>query len=235
MNALLTTAPLAASTRPVDWDTFIPNTLVPAIFDTLYMVAITMVIAGFLGLLLGALLYTTREGNIYQNRFVYVVLNVLVNIVRPIPFIILIASLGPLTSLVIGSRLGANAAIFAMSFGASFAIARIVEQNMVSIDPGVVEAARAMGASRLRILFTVMIPEALGPLILGYTFIVIGVVDMSAMAGYVGAAGLGKVAIVDGYNRFQYEITWVVVAVIIILVQLVQLIGNTLAKRVLHR
>ena len=141
MNALLTTAPLAASTRPVNWDTFIPKTLVPAIFDTLYMVAITMVIAGFLGLLLGALLYTTREGNIYQNRFVYAVLNVLVNIVRPIPFIILIAALGPLTSAVVQTRLGLNAAIFAMSFGASFAIARIVEQNMVSIDPGVVQAA----------------------------------------------------------------------------------------------
>ena len=106
---------------------------------------------------------------------------------------------------------------------------------MVSIDPGVVEAARAMGASRLRILFTVMIPEALGPLILGYTFIVIGVVDMSAMAGYVGGGGLGKVAIVDGYQKFQDQITWLVVAVIIILVQLVQFIGNTLAKRVLHR
>ena len=235
MNALLTTVPLAASTRPVDWDTFIPNTLVPAFFDTLYMVAITMVIAGFLGLLLGALLYTTREGNIYQNRFVYAVLNVLVNIVRPIPFIILIAALGPLTSAVVQTRLGLNAAFFAMSFGASFAIARIVEQNMVSIDPGVVEAARAMGASRLRILFTVMIPEALGPLILGYTFIVIGVVDMSAMAGYVGGGGLGKVAIVDGYQKFQDQITWLVVAVIIILVQLVQFIGNTLAKRVLHR
>ena len=199
------------------------------------MVAITMVIAGFLGLLLGALLYTTREGNIYQNRFVYAVLNVLVNIVRPIPFIILIAALGPLTSAVVQTRLGLNAAIFAMSFGASFAIARIVEQNMVSIDPGVVEAARAMGASRLRILFTVMIPEALGPLILGYTFSVIGVVDMSAMAGYVGGGGLGKVAIVDGYQKFQDQITWLVVAVIIILVQLVQFIGNTLAKRVLHR
>ena len=106
---------------------------------------------------------------------------------------------------------------------------------MVSIDPGVVEAARAMGASRLRILFTVMIPEALGPLILGYTFIVIGVVDMSAMAGYGGGGGLGKVAIVDGYQKFQDQITWLVVAVIIILVQLVQFIGNTLAKRVLHR
>jgi len=235
MNALLTTAPLAASTRPVNWDTFIPKTLVPAIFDTLYMVAITMVIAGFLGLLLGALLYTTREGNIYQNRFVYAVLNVLVNIVRPIPFIILIAALGPLTSAVVQTRLGLNAAIFAMSFGASFAIARIVEQNMVSIDPGVVEAARAMGASKLRILFTVMIPEALGPLILGYTFIVIGVVDMSAMAGYVGGGGLGKVAIVDGYQKFQDQITWLVVAGLFIFVAAGAVLRHTLAKRVLHR
>ena len=128
-----------------------------------------------------------------------------------------------------------TARIVLAAVGASFAIARIVEQNMVSIDPGVVEAARAMGASRLRILFTVMIPEALGPLILGYTFIVIGVVDMSAMAGYVGGGGLGKVAIVDGYQRFQDQITWAVVAVIIVLVQLVQLIGNMLAKKALRR
>ena len=92
-----------------------------------------------------------------------------------------------------------------------------------------------MGASKLRILFTVMIPESLGPLILGYTFIVIGVVDMSAMAGYVGGGGLGKVAIVDGYQRFQDQITWAVVAVIIVLVQLVQLIGNMLAKKALRR
>ena len=228
-----TTLPLATS--KTDWSEFLPEKLIPAIGDTFYMVSITMLCAGLVGLIVGALLYTTREGNIYQNRFVYAVLNVLVNIVRPIPFIILIAALGPLTSAVVQTRLGLNAAIFAMSFGASFAIARIVEQNMVSIDPGVVEAARAMGASRLRILFTVMIPEALGPLILGYTFIVIGVVDMSAMAGYVGGGGLGKVAIVDGYQKFQDQITWLVVAVIIILVQLVQFIGNTLAKRVLHR
>ena len=128
-----------------------------------------------------------------------------------------------------------TARIVLAAVGASFAIARIVEQNMVSIDPGVIEAARAMGASKLRILFTVMIPESLGPLILGYTFIVIGVVDMSAMAGYVGGGGLGKVAIVDGYQRFQDQITWAVVAVIIVLVQLVQLIGNMLAKKALRR
>ena len=218
-----TTLPLAAS--KTDWSEFLPEKLLPAIGDTFYMVTITMVCAGLVGLIVGALLYTTREGNIFQNRFVYTILNILVNVIRPIPFIILIAALGPLTSAVVGTRLGVNAAVFAMSFGAAFAIARIVEQNMVSIDPGVIEAARAMGASKLTILFTVMIPEALGPLIL----------DMSAMAGYVGAGGLGKIAIVDGYQRFNDEITWAVVAIIIVLVQLVQFIGNFLAKKVMRR
>ena len=225
--------PLAAS--KTDWSEFLPEKLIPAIGETFLMVSVTMICAGFIGLIIGALLYTTREGNIFQNRFVYTFLNVLVNVIRPIPFIILIAALGPLTTLVVHDRLGVNAAIFAMSFGASFAIARIVEQNMVSIDPGVIEAARAMGASKLRILFTVMVPEALGPLILGYTFLVIGVVDRSAMAGYVGAGGLGKIAIVDGYQRFNDEITWAVVAIIIVLVQLVQFLGNFLAKKAMRR
>lgn len=219
----------------VDWASFMPDKLVPALGETLYMVSFTMLIAGFLGMVVGLLLYTTRQGNILANRFVNIVLNVVVNIVRPIPFIILLAALGPLTSMVVGTRLGANAAIFAMVFGATFAIARIVEQNMVSIDPGVIEAARAMGASKMRILFTVMIPEALGPLILGYTFLVIGVVDMSAMAGYIGGGGLGKVALVDGYQRFNEVITWSVVAVIILLVQLIQLVGNMLARKVMRR
>ena len=228
-----TTLPLATS--KTDWSEFLPEKLIPAIGDTFYMVSITMLCAGLVGLIVGALLYTTRAGNIFQNRFVYTVLNILVNVIRPIPFIILIAALGPLTSAVVGTRLGVNAAVFAMSFGAAFAIARIVEQNMVSIDPGVIEAARAMGASKMTILFTVMIPGARGPLILGYTFLIIGVVDMSAMAGYVGAGGLGKIAIVDGYQRFNDEITWAVVAIIIVLVQLVQFIGNFLAKKVMRR
>lgn len=234
MSTLATTGNLMAASS-VNWNTFIPDKLVPAIFDTVYMVAITMAIAGLVGLVIGALLYTTRQGNILANRPVNIFLNVLVNFVRPIPFIILLAALGPLTSAVVGSRLGVNAAIFAMCFAATFAIARIVEQNMVSIDPGVIEAARAMGASKSRILFTVMVPEALGPLILGYSFLVIGVVDMSAMAGYVGGGGLGKVALVDGYQRFNDVITWSVVLVIIVMVQLIQLIGNLLARKVMRR
>lgn len=221
--------------KDINWDTFIPDKLLPALYETLFMVTATMIIAGLIGLVLGALLYTTRQGNILQNRFVNTILNILVNVVRPIPFIILLAALGPLTSMVVGTRLGTNAAIFTMSIGACFAIARIVEQNLVTIDPGVIEAARAMGASKMRILFTVMIPEALGPLILGYTFLVIGVVDMSAMAGYIGGGGLGKLALVDGYQRFNDLITWTVVGIIIVLVQLIQFIGNLLARKIMRR
>lgn len=221
--------------KEIDWATFVPDKLIPALLDTLYMVSATMVIAGLIGLVLGALLYTTRKGNILQNRLINTILNILVNVVRPIPFIILLAALGPLTSIMVGTRLGTTAAIFTMSIGACFAIARIVEQNLVTIDPGVIEAARSMGASKMRILFTVMIPEALGPLILGYTFLVIGVVDMSAMAGYIGGGGLGKLALVDGYQRFNDMITWTVVGIIIVLVQLIQLIGNTLARKVMRR
>lgn len=234
MNTLIASLPLEIF-KPVNWEKFIPGKIVPAIADTLYMVSITMVFAGIIGLLTGTLLYTTRAGNIFQNRFVFTVLNVLVNLVRPIPFIILIAALNPFTISLVGKNTGNNAAIVAMTFAAAFAIARIVEQNMVTIDPGVVEAARAMGASKMRILLTVMIPEALGPLVLGYTFIVIGVVDMSAMAGAVGAGGLGKLAIEEGQKQFNDTVTWSVILVIVVLVQLVQLIGNLLAKKVMRR
>ncbi|SQC29991.1 Methionine import system permease protein MetP [Rothia kristinae] len=110
-----------------------------------------------------------------------------------------------------------------------------MEQNLVSIDPGVIEAARAMGASKLRIMFSVMLPEALGPLILGYTFIVIGVVDMSAMAGAVGGGGIGDFAIRYGYQRFDWNVTLVAIIIIVILVQLVQLVGNLLARKIMRR
>ena len=228
----MTTAILAAG--ETNWNR-LAGPFQEAIVDTLVMVGTTLVIGGLCGLILGMLLYTTRTGGILQNRFVYVIVNLLVNFVRPIPFIILLAFAQPLTVMVMGGSIGRGPATFVMVIAATFSVARVVEQNLVSIDPGVIEAARSMGASPWKIITSVIVPEALGPLILGYTFIVIGVVDMSAMAGYVGGGGLGKVAIVDGYQRFQDQITWAVVAVIIVLVQLVQLIGNMLAKKALRR
>lgn len=145
-----------------NWERLGP-TFVEAIGDTLYMVAITMVVGGFFGLVLGVFLYTTRPGAILQNRAVYWLINVAVNFFRPIPFIIMIAMLYPITLQVVGTTIGRSAATFVMCVAATFTVARIVEQNLVSIDPGVIEAARSMGAGPWRIIRTVILPEALGP------------------------------------------------------------------------
>lgn len=218
----------------MNWDQLGPL-LLDAAGQTAYMVLITLVVGGFFGLALGLGLYLTRPGNLLEHRGVFAVLNLAVNIIRPVPFIIFLVALGPLTRAVIGRTIGIEAFTFAMCVMAAFVFARLVEQNLVSIDPGVVEAARAMGASPLRIIRTVLVPEALSPLILGYTFLFVGVLDMSAIGGYLGAGGLGDFAIVHGYRQYDWAVTGVVVALIIAIVQLVQLLGNSLARRALRR
>ena len=127
------------------------------------------------------------------------------------------------------------AAVFPMTIAASFAIARVVENNLVSIEPGVIEAAQAMGASSIRIIFTVLIPEALGPLILGLTFIAVALIDFSAMAGTVGGGGLGDVAMSYGYQRFETSVMIVTIVILILLAQVAQLLGNFLSRFFLRR
>ncbi len=217
-----------------DWTTLTP-VLLESIQETVYMVVVTMLIGGVAGLLIGAVLYATRPGNLYGNPVVFSILNVLINVIRPIPFIIFLTAVGPVTKLVVGTTLGTEAAIVPMTIMAAVVIGRVVEQNLVAVDPGVVEAALAIGARRPAILFGLVIPEALAPLILGYTFMFIAVVDMSAMAGYIGGGGLGNFAIIYGYQQFNQEATWVTVAIIIVIVQVGQLFGNWLAQRVLRR
>ncbi|WP_271395896.1 methionine ABC transporter permease [Neomicrococcus lactis] len=218
----------------IDWETMGPL-LSQSLQQTLTMVVITMLLGGIVGLIIGILLYATRPGNILQNTVVFNVLNFIINVVRPIPFIIFISLVGPFSLALIGTSIGTSAAIVPMTLMASVVIGRIVEQNLVGVDPGVVEAARAMGSSRARVLFDVVLRESIGPLILGYTFVFIGVVDMSAVAGYIGGGGLGDMAITYGYQQFNYAVTILAVVVIVVLVQLAQLIGNWLARRALHR
>ncbi|MCP2288037.1 methionine ABC transporter permease [Nocardia amikacinitolerans] len=217
-----------------DWERLRP-VLTEAIGTTVYLVLITFVVGGLIGLFLGTALYTTRKGGLLANAPVNVLLNVLVNIVRPIPFLILLAALGPVTLEVVGTTIGTEAAAFVMIVAASFGIARIVEQNLITVDPGVIEAARAVGAGPVRIILTLLVPEALGPLILGYTFVVIAIVDMSAMAGIVGGGGLGDFALVYGYQRFDWQVTLVATLIIIAGVQGIQFLGNRLARKVLRR
>ncbi|TFD29940.1 ABC transporter permease [Cryobacterium sp. TMT1-19] len=203
--------------------------------ETLYIVGLTLFFGGIGGLLVGLGLYLTRAGSILENRGVFVVLNLLVNIVRPIPFIIFLAAAQPLARAVVGTGIGNAAIIFTISLAASFAMGRIVEQNLLTVTPGVIEAARSVGAGPIRIIFTVLLPEALGPLILGYTFIFVALVDMSAVAGYVGGGGLGNFALLYGYRQFNPVVTWAAVLLIIVLVQLVQFLGNWLARKAFRR
>ncbi|WP_159622800.1 methionine ABC transporter permease [Ruania rhizosphaerae] len=218
----------------MDWERLTPL-LIAAAGETAFIVLIAMAVGGLCGLAIGLGLYLFRPGNLLANRIAFGVLNVAVNIVRPIPFIIFLMAIGPLNRLVTGSTIGIEPFTFALAFMATFVFARLVEQNLLGIDPGVVEAARAMGAGPVRIIATVLIPEALAPLILGFTFLFVAVLDASAVAGYVGAGGLGDFAIVHGYRQFDWGVTAMVVLVIIVIVHAVQWLGNTLARKALRR
>ncbi|WP_026501847.1 methionine ABC transporter permease [Bifidobacterium magnum] len=217
-----------------DWSVLRPL-LFQSVAQTLQMVFITLIIGGVLGLVLGVVLYGTRPGNLFENRVVYRVLDFLVNVIRPIPFIIFLAAMQPVTVSVIGTSIGTAAAIFPMCVMCTFATSRLVEQNLVPVDHGMIEAARAMGASTFTIIRTVLIPEALAPLILAYAFLFVGVLDMSAMAGYIGGGGLGNFAIAYGYQKFDQAVTWTAVVIMIVLVQVVQGVANAIAKRLLRR
>jgi D-methionine transport system permease protein len=206
-----------------------------AIGQTFYIVVISVAVGGVLGLAVGLTLYATRPGNLLANRAVYVAVNILVNVVRPIPFVIFLTAIQPLMLHTIGTTIGTNAVTFALSLSAAFAVSRIVEQNLLTVAPGVIEAARATGARPVSIIITVLIPEALGPIILGYTFIFVAVVDMSAQAGLFGGGGLGDFAITYGSQRYNWPIVYITVATIIVIVQAGQFLGNRLARRALRR
>ena len=218
----------------VDWTSFWPR-IVEATGQTITMVIATLIFGSILGIIMGLLLFVTRQNNILENKFLFNLLNIVINIIRPVPFIIFLVAISQVTRLVVGTTIGTAAAIFPMTIVASFTIARVVENNLVSIDPGVIEAAQAMGASPLRIIFTVLIPEALGPLVLGLTFVTVTLTDFSAVAGTVGGGGLGHIAMTYGYQRFDASVMIVTVLILIVLVQLAQWLGNTLSRKIMRR
>lgn len=203
--------------------------------ETLYIVGLTLLFGGLGGLALGLGLYTTRAGGLLSNRGVSWALNLIVNTFRPIPFIIFLVAVQPFARLIVGTGIGNAAMIFTLSLGAIFGISRIVEQNLLTVQPGVIEAARSVGAGPVRIIFTLLLPEALGPLILGYTFVFVAIVDMAAVAGLVGGGGLGAFALLYGYRQFNPIVTWAAVLLIIVLVQLAQFVGNRLARKIMRR
>jgi len=216
-----------------DYTTLLPK-IWNALLETLIMVTGAFVAASVLGVLLGLVVYATRSGNLLQNGPIFNGINAVINVVRPVPFIIVAVALIPVTRIIMGTSIGPVAAVFPLALVASVAIARIAESNLVAVDPGVIEAGAAMGARPWRVLFTIVIPEALGPLALGLTYIFVALVDATAVAGVIGGGGLGNLAMTYGYQRFDWVTMIIVIAVLIVIVQLAQFVGNRVARLVMH-
>lgn len=208
--------------------------LINATAETLYMVVLSSVFATLVGLPLGIILYCTRRKNILANPAIYETLAIIVNMTRSIPFIILMIAIIPLTRLLVGTSIGTNAAIVPLSIAAMPFIARIVENAILEVNKGLIEAATAMGATSWQIIIKVLIPEALPGIINGLTLTVISLVGYSAMAGAVGGGGLGDLAIRYGYQRFDVKIMIITILIMIVLVQAFQFFGDKLAKWYAH-
>ncbi|MBU5455318.1 methionine ABC transporter permease [Caproiciproducens sp. MSJ-32] len=205
--------------------------LLPAIYDTIVMVFFSTLFAVIIGSILGIILVLTSPKGLKENRTVYQILDAIINILRSFPFIILIVVIIPLTRTIVGRSTGTAAAIVPLTIAAAPFVARIIEASLKEVDEGVIEAAKSFGASNTQIVFKVMIKEAVPSIISGLTLTVINIIGYSAMAGSVGAGGLGDVAIRYGYQRYETDIMIVTVILLIIIVQGLQSLGNNLYKK----
>jgi D-methionine transport system permease protein len=205
--------------------------LIDATQETIYMTTVSVAVTFILGLALGLLLFLTSKGNMWENKVVNTIIGLFVNVFRSIPFIILIVLLIPLTKWIVGSILGANAALPALIIGAAPFYARMVEIALREIDKGVIEASYAMGASNGQIIFKVLIPEALPALVSGITVTAIALVSYTAMAGVIGAGGLGNFAYLEGFQGSNPLLTFVATVAILILVFIIQFTGDYFTKK----
>lgn len=203
-----------------------------ALWETLYMVSISLFFGGLIGIFLGILLVVTREGHILENQVIYRTVNPIVNIFRSIPFIILLVAIIPFTRLIVGTSIGTTAAIVPLVLHIGPYFSRLVENSLLEVDEGIIEAAKAMGATPLQIIYRFLMPEAFSSLILSITTATIGLIGATAMAGAIGGGGLGDVAITYGYQRFSSITILVTVVILVVLVQVIQEIGNKLERRV---
>ena len=202
--------------------------------ETLYMVGISGAIAGVLGVILGVILLITDEGGLIPNAILYNILDKLVNVFRSLPFIILLTLIYPITRLIVGTAIGTTAALVPLVFSTVPFYARQIQNALLEVDPGVVEAAQAMGTSKLDIIFRVYLKEGLASIIRVSAVTIINLIGLTAMAGAVGAGGLGNLAITRGYNRFQTDVIFVATILILIIVFISQAISNALVKKVSH-
>lgn len=205
--------------------------LFEALGQTIYMVSVSMVIAALIGIPLGVLLVTTAKGQILECVAFNRVLAGIVNAVRSVPFIILLVAIIPFTRIIVGTSIGTTAAMVPLTLAAIPFIGRQVENSIKEVPYGLIEAAQSLGATPLQIIRHVLLPEALSSIVSQLTTVIIGLIGASAMAGTIGGGGIGDLAIRYGYQRFRPDIMLATVVILIVVVQLVQFIGNRMAMR----
>lgn len=215
--------------------TWIPEKILIATWETLYMVAISTFLSYILGLVLGIILVITTKNHVAENKSINLVLGAIVNATRSIPFIIFLILVIPLTRWIVGTSIGTIASIVPLTLAAIPFVARLTETSLKEIDWGLIEAALAMGASTWEIITKVLLPEAKPSLILGVAITTINLIGYSAMAGIVGGGGLGTLAYYYGYQRYEDSIMFITVIVLIIMVQAFQMIGDSLAHRATNK
>ncbi|MCI8614534.1 ABC transporter permease [Parablautia intestinalis] len=213
------------------WDNQTIMMIVEGTGVTLYMTLFSTLIAYALGLPMGITLVVTAPGGLKPNRVIYKILDVVVNIVRSIPFLILLMLIIPFTRFIVGKSYGAAATVVPLSIAAAPFVARLVESSLLEVDHGVVEAAQSMGAGLWTIIWKVLLAEARTSLIVGATISLGTILGYSAMAGVVGGGGLGDIAIRYGYYRYQADIMIITVVLLVLLVQVLQMIGTRLSKK----
>lgn len=206
--------------------------LIKGIWETLYMTVVSTAFAYLLGIPLGVVLYITDKNSICHNKTFNFIVGAIVNMVRSVPFLILLVAILPFTRLVVGTTIGSTATIVPLVIAAAPFVARMVESSLKEVDLGVIEAAKAMGSSVPQIIFKVLLPEAKPSLLVGCTISLATILGYSAMAGFVGGGGLGAIAINYGYYRYQGDIMWITVILLVVIVQLFQEIGLRIVRKV---
>jgi D-methionine transport system permease protein len=203
--------------------------------ESLYMVSVSTFLTALLGIPLGILLVVSRPGHILAKPFLYKILGAIVNATRSVPFPIFIVFVIPLTRFLVGTSIGSTAVIVPLTLAAVVFMARLTEASLLEVPSGVIEAAQAAGASRRQIIWRVLLPEARPGLIMAVTITVITLISYSAMAGAVGGGGLGDLAVRYGYQRYRTDVMWLTVILLLIVVQLVQNLGDSLVRRFSRR
>ncbi len=198
------------------------------------MTAITAIIAGILGMAIGIGLIVTQPGGILENRIVYNILDKFVNLFRSIPFVILLAIIAPVTRIIVGTAIGTTAAIVPLVIGSAPFYARQIQNALAEVDHGVIEAAESVGSGPIAIIFRVYLKEGLADIIRSSVLTLISLIDLTAMAGAIGGGGLGNLAVNIGYNRFQTDVIFLAMLIILVIVFIIQLVGDWLARRVDH-